>query len=96
VKSVTDLLARFEADGYHVSMHLFAPGTVFGAHCLWERRIDAVVCGQLKVVIGGNASTLSPGDWIEIPAGVTVSAEVIGDEPVLGIEAARNRHGPKA
>jgi quercetin dioxygenase-like cupin family protein len=84
-----DLLAKFEAEGYRVSMHLFAPGTVFARYSLCEPRIDAVLCGRLRLVIDGEANLLGPGDWIEVPEGVAVSAEVIGDEPVLGLDAAR-------
>jgi quercetin dioxygenase-like cupin family protein len=86
-----DLLATFEAEGYRVSMHLFAPGTVFARHCLCEPRIDAVLYGRLRLVVDGEASLLGPGDWIEVPAGAAVSAEVIGDEPVLGLDATRDR-----
>jgi quercetin dioxygenase-like cupin family protein len=91
VNALITLQSRLEAQGYQVWMQLLAPGTVFGAHCTCEPRIDAVFSGQLKLVIGGHVHLLGPGDWVEIPAGVTMTAEVVGDEPVLGLDATRDQ-----
>lgn len=90
MKALLNLLAKLEVEGYQVSVHLLAPGTMFGAHCPCEPRIDAVISGRLKVVISGKATLLGPGEWIDIPAGATVTTEVMGDEPVLGLGAARD------
>lgn len=92
MKAVRKLQAKLEADGYQVSMHLLAPGTIFAAHCPCETRIEAVFCGQLRLVIGGQLRVLGPGDWLEVPAGVTINSEVVGDEPVLGLAAVRAQH----
>jgi mannose-6-phosphate isomerase-like protein (cupin superfamily) len=35
----------------------------------------------------GEFVDLGPGDWIEVPAGATHSAEVIGNEPVASLDA---------
>lgn len=83
------LQARLEAEGFHVTLHLLAPGTTFDAHCPCESRIDVVFSGLLKVVIEGEERLLGPGDWQLVPAGVLMSAEVLGDEPVLGFDAVR-------
>lgn len=93
MNALLTLQAKLESEGYRVGMHLLAPGTVFGDHCLCDTRIGAVFSGELKLVIGGHAHVLGPGDWIEIPAGVAISAEVLGDEPVLELDAVR---GPPA
>lgn len=89
MNALLTLQSRLEALGYEVCVHVLAPGTSFGAHCACDSRIDAVFSGQLKLVIGGRAHLLGPGDWIDIPAGVPMTAEVLGDEPVLGIDATR-------
>jgi quercetin dioxygenase-like cupin family protein len=92
VNAVRKLQARLEANGYQVSMYLLAPGTTFGEHCLPEARIEAIFAGQLRLVFGGNTHLLGPGDWLEVPAGITIVTEVVGDEPVLGLDAAREPH----
>lgn len=86
------LRSKLEADGYQVSVHLLAPGTVFGEHCVSEARIEAVFCGRLRLVFGGRAHELGPGDWLAVPAGAVIVTEVVGDEPVLGMDAARSTH----
>ncbi len=80
--------AKLEAEGYQVAVHLLAPGTIFGEHCTCQARIDVVLSGQLRLVIGGEVHLLGPGDWIRVPVGTLVTAEVVGDEPVLGLDAA--------
>ena len=35
----------------------------------------------------GKFVDLGPGDWIEVPAGATHSAEVIGNKPVVSLDA---------
>ena len=90
ISALMKLRARLEADGYRVTLHLLAPGTSFAAHCPCESRIAAVFCGQLRVVSSGGERMLGPGDWMEVPAGVVMSAEVVGDSPVLGLDATRD------
>lgn len=90
MNALLSLQARLESEGYQVWLRVLAPGTVFGDHCLCDTRIDAVFSGQLKLVVGGHVHLLGPGDWLEIPAGVAISAEVVGDEPVLELDAARD------
>jgi quercetin dioxygenase-like cupin family protein len=87
MNALRGLQAKLEAEGYVVVMHLLAPGTAFGRHCAVGRRLEAVFSGRLRWIIAGETHLLGPGDWIEIPAGAVVSAEVIGEEPVLGLEA---------
>jgi quercetin dioxygenase-like cupin family protein len=89
MNALFELRTKLESEGYAVSLHLLAPGTVFGEHCACGRRVDAVLSGQLRLVIGGEARLLGPGDWVEVPAGVQLSAEVIGEEPVIALDASR-------
>lgn len=89
IAALLKLRDRLEAEGYRVTLHLLAPGTSFSAHCPCESRIDAVFCGQLRVVSAGRVRMLGPGDWMEVPAGIEMSAEVVGDAPVLGLDATR-------
>lgn len=89
MNTLLKLQARLESEGYQVWMQLLAPGTVFDAYRACAPRIDAVYSGRLRLVIGDRECILGPGDWIEIPAGVIVTCEVVGDEPVLSLDAAR-------
>jgi mannose-6-phosphate isomerase-like protein (cupin superfamily) len=88
VKALLSLRAALEDAGYQVALQLLAPGTAFAAHCPCEARFEAVFAGRLQVVIAGRVHLLGPGDWIDIPAGVPVTAEVVGEEPVVCLDAA--------
>jgi mannose-6-phosphate isomerase-like protein (cupin superfamily) len=87
VNALQSLQGRLESQGYQVTLHVLAPGTAFGAYCTSDARIDAVFAGHLKLVVGSATWLLGPGDWLEIPAGSVLSAEVIGDEPVFALDA---------
>jgi mannose-6-phosphate isomerase-like protein (cupin superfamily) len=88
LNALLSLRAELEAGGYQVALQLLAPGTAFAAHCPCEARFEAVFAGRLQVVIAGRIHLLGPGDWVDIPAGVLVTAAVLGDEPVLCLDAA--------
>lgn len=90
MNALLKLRSKLEARGYEVSMHLLAPGTLFGQHCVSEARIEAVFSGSLRLVVGGRVHVLGPGDWLEVPAGAVIVTEVVGDEPVLGMDAVRD------
>ncbi|MGE0039682.1 MAG: cupin domain-containing protein [Vicinamibacterales bacterium] len=83
------LRARLEARGYRVARYTYEPGTVFPDHAHGVDKIDAVIAGRFRLVIGGHLHVLGPGDWIEIPRGAIHSAAVLGDEPVVSLDAVR-------
>lgn len=83
------LRRRLEAMGYTVARHVYAPGTEFPDHTHGADKIDAVVSGRLRLVVAGHLAVLGPGDWIEIPRGVRHAARVVGDEPVVSLDAIR-------
>lgn len=87
MNAISNLQQKLEAKGYLVATRLLAPGTSFAAYCPCETRIEAVFSGQMRIVIDGRTRLLGPGDWVRIPAGAMVSAEIVGEEPVLDLEA---------
>ena len=80
---------RLEARGYHVSRYVYPPGTVFPDHSHDEDKIDAVLSGRLRMTMHGEEIVLERGDSLAVPRGVTHSAEVIGDDPVVSLDATR-------
>ena len=88
MNALQSLQGKLESQGYQVTLHLLAPGTAFSAYRTSDARIDAVFAGQLSVIVEGTTRLLGPGDWLEIPAGSVMSAEVVGDEPVFALDAA--------
>lgn len=83
------LRRKLEAAGYLVARYTYPPGTVFAEHTHGIDKVDAVVSGRFRLVVGGHLTVLGPGDWIGIPAGVRHSAAVVGDEPVVSLDAVK-------
>jgi mannose-6-phosphate isomerase-like protein (cupin superfamily) len=86
---------KLESAGYHVSRYTYAPGTSFLEHTHGIDKIDAVVAGRFRMIVAGHFAILGPGDWVEVPRGVHHTAAVVGDEPVVSLDAVRVE-GPKS
>ena len=85
----TGLRAKLEALGYRVAKYVYEPGTVFPDHKHDVDKIDAVVSGRFRLVVRGHMKVLGPGQWIEIPRGTVHNAAVVGDEPVVSLDAVK-------
>ena len=83
------LRAKLESLGYAVAKYTYQPGTVFPDHRHGVDKIDAVISGRFRLVVGGHLAVLGPGDWVAIPRGSVHSATVIGDEPVVSLDAVK-------
>ena len=81
------LRGKLESMGYQVARYVYSPGTVFPDHKHGVDKVDAVVSGRFRLIIGGHLALLGPGDWVEVPNGVTHNATVVGDEPVISLDA---------
>lgn len=87
--SETALRTKLEARGYQVTRYVYPPGTVFPPHNHGVDKIDAVLSGQFKMTMQGKAVILEAGDCLAVPRGVLHSAEVMGDRPVVSLDAIR-------
>jgi quercetin dioxygenase-like cupin family protein len=85
----TNMRAKLEAMGYRVTQYVYSPGTVFPDHTHEVDKIDGVLSGQFKMTMNGQSVILRAGDLLTVPRGVVHSAEVIGDEAVVSLDAVR-------
>jgi quercetin dioxygenase-like cupin family protein len=83
------LRRRLEARGYRVTRYVYPPGTRFEEHTHAVDKIDAVLVGRFHLVLEGHEVVLGPGDAIAVPRGALHSAEVVGNEPVVSLDATR-------
>lgn len=83
------LRRKLEAQGYLVARYTYAPGTSFPEHVHDVDKIDAVVSGRFRMVVAGHLAVLGPGEWVEVARGVRHSAVVLGDDPVISLDALR-------
>ena len=81
------LRKRLESLGYLVMRYVYPPGTSFPEHTHQVDKIDAVLSGRFRLIVAGHHVILDPGDWIAVPRGVRHSATVVGDEPVVSLDA---------
>ena len=87
--SESALRRKLEDAGYIVARYTYSPGTAFPDHVHQVDKIDAVISGRFRMVVAGHLAMLGPGDWVEVARGVRHSATVIGDEPVVSLDAIR-------
>ncbi len=83
------LRRRLEQRGYAVSRYTYAPGTIFPDHTHGVDKIDAVLTGTFRVVLEGQEVVLGPGDAVVVRRGAVHSAEVVGDQSVVSLDAVK-------
>ena len=89
ILSEDSLRRKLEARGYQVTRYVYPPGTVFPPHTHSVDKIDAVVSGRFQMGMQGQAVILEAGDCLAVPSGVVHSAEVVGNQPVVSLDAVR-------
>ncbi len=85
------LREKLEAEGYSVARYEYPPGTYFPDHTHPHEKKDAVVEGRFRIRMKGREFILGPGDLIHVPAGAVHSAEVVGEKPVVSLDAVKRR-----
>lgn len=80
---------RLEGMGYVVNRYVYPPGTRFPPHRHAVDKIDGVVSGCFRMRMFGRTLDLRPGDMLQVPAGALHEAEVLGDQPVVSLDAVR-------
>lgn len=80
---------KLEARGYSVTRYTYPPGTYFPDHTHGIDKIDGVLSGTFRMTLEGEEVVLGAGDCLAVPRGAVHSAEVLGDEPVVSLDATR-------
>ena len=83
------LREKLRSQGFAVSKYTYPPGTSFPPHTHRVDKIDAVLEGRFRITMGGEEVVLERGDWVWVPAGAEHAAEVVGEESVVSLDAAR-------
>ena len=83
------LRRKLEARGYRVSRYVYPPGTRFEAHTHEVDKLDAVLSGRFRMSTPDGDTVLRAGDVLAVPRGTLHSAEVVGDHPVVSLDATR-------
>jgi quercetin dioxygenase-like cupin family protein len=87
--SEESLRRKLETRGYQVSRYVYPPGTIFPPHAHAVDKIDAVVSGRFQMSMQGQTVILEAGDCLAVPRGVVHSAEVVGEQAVVSLDAVK-------
>jgi mannose-6-phosphate isomerase-like protein (cupin superfamily) len=87
--SEESLRGKLEQRGYRVARYVYPPGTHFPNHSHEVDKIDAVLAGRFQMTVRGRKMILGPGDCIAVSKGTVHNARVLGDEPVVSLDATR-------
>jgi quercetin dioxygenase-like cupin family protein len=87
--SEAGLRRKLERLGYSVSRYVYSPGTSFPEHSHGIDKMDGVLSGRFRIRMGGREVVLEAGDCVHVPRGAVHSAEVVGDEAVVSLDATR-------
>lgn len=82
---------KLEERGYSVSRCDYPPGTYLPDHDHGVDKIDGILAGRLRMTMSGQEVVLEPGDLMVVPKHVMHTAEVVGDELVVSLDAVRLR-----
>jgi len=83
------LRQKLESRGYRVTRYVYPPGTRFPTHDHAVDKIDGVLSGRFRMSMGGQTVILEAGDCLHVPRGAAHSADVVGNEPVVSLDAVR-------
>lgn len=83
------LRRKLERLGYSVSCYVYPAGTKFPPHRHDIEKMDAVLAGRFRIAMHNEKVVLGPGDAILVPRGAEHSAEVVGNESVISLDAVK-------
>ena len=83
------LRRKLEKLGYQVGRYTYSPGTFFPPHTHARDKIDAVVSGRFRIRMGADEAILEAGDAVHVPSGAEHSAEVVGAQEVVSLDAVK-------
>jgi quercetin dioxygenase-like cupin family protein len=83
------LRSKLERRGYVVTRYVYPPGTRFPEHVHDVEKTDAVLSGRFMMSMAGQSVILEAGDTLLVPKGAVHSAQVVGSEPVISLDAVR-------
>ncbi|MDH7515280.1 MAG: cupin domain-containing protein [Bacteroidota bacterium] len=76
-----------KAEGYNIYVYSYPPGMCFPPHSHAYETIHVVLSGSLKITMNDTEHILGPGKRFVVPAHTPHSAEVLGNTPLVCLDA---------
>lgn len=80
---------KLTKQGYSFTQYTFWPGCDFPDHTHANTKKDAILTGQMELVMYGQKVTLQPGDMVLIPKNTIHNARVVGNKPVIFYDSSK-------
>jgi len=87
--SEANMRRKLKDRGYSVKKYVYPPGTYFPDHDHGVDKIDGVLSGRFRMSTSAASVVLEAGDLLVVPKHTFHSAEVVGEEPVVSLDAVR-------
>jgi mannose-6-phosphate isomerase-like protein (cupin superfamily) len=88
-ETIANLKQQLKTEGYNIYVYSYPGGMCFPMHMHDHDTIHVVLSGSLKVSMDGADHYLTPGERFTIPARTMHSAEIIGEMPVVCLDATK-------
>jgi quercetin dioxygenase-like cupin family protein len=85
--SEVEMILDMHERGFLPQRYNHPPGTYFPPHTHDQDKIAAVFLGELRIVMVDETVILKAGDGILVPKGVVHSADVLGEQSVISVDA---------
>ena len=89
IDRVTSIKHELRQEGYNIYVYSYPGGMCFPRHSHNHDTIHIVLSGTVKIVIDGTEYFPKMGERFSISAGTVHSAEVLGETPLICIDATR-------
>lgn len=83
------LQAMLRNEGLDFELYADRPGTKYGRHKHPFEDFIVIVSGKMKLITAANEWIMKPGDRITLPPNTFHSAEMVGNEEVQYLSAAK-------
>ncbi len=80
---------KLTSEGYSVARYVYSRGTLFPDHTHSVDKKDVVLEGKFLITLEGEEFLLQAGDSIEVPRNAVHSAQVVGEESVVSLDAVK-------
>ena len=90
-EQVADLKQKLKDEGYYIYVYSYPGGMCFPPHSHAHETVHVVLSGTMQVTMDGEDHMLVPGERFIIPADKQHSAEVLGESPVVILDATPHR-----
>ena len=86
---ITAIKHTLREEGYNIYVYSYPGGMCFPRHSHNHDTIHVVLSGTVKIIIDGAEFILKTGERFPISAGIVHYAEVLGETPLVCIDATK-------